>query len=841
MTRFLLDGGLTLLREDALTIDSMRQSLAFRPRTETKLFPEVIMKSHRSSTRLVVCCGLLLLMAILAPRPGLASTPPSTPLAAPCVSGPTTLCLNNQRFQLDVQWKDFQGNTGVGQAVSLTSDTGYFWFFANTNVELVVKVLDGRGLNNHYWVFFGALSNVEYTMRVTDSETGNVKTYFNPSGRFASVGDTEAFTASGSVASAYRYVEGNDGSLVISEFTPGNSPEGALERLSKANDNAIAQALANCVGTETNLCLNNGRFRVAVTWKDFAGNTGVGKAISLTHETGYFWFFSNTNVELVVKVLDARGLGNRFWVFYGALSNVEYEMTVTDTLTGNVSTYSNPSGRFASTGDTDAFRAGHSVAVRLDSTRAVTKDIPTAGGSISATAGNGTVFTLTIPPDALLSKERITMTPVAGIDGLPLSGGLAAGVDLAPSGLRLFQMATLTMTPAAAIPIAEEVTFAWRGSGDEFFLYPPELDRSNISMKLMHFGGYGVGRGSAADQAAQQLRVPASPEDALSQRLQDLLANRRRSSSSSAGFVPMGDPDSEFFGRVEAELRDYYNARLKDQLQVAKEDCKKGKSIIPKALSWARSVELLGLGSAFAGEIQGINAALIAALVNCYNEAFEICVNRNDPAQAREMLAILRQLDLLGARGQVDESKIARCAHFDLDFFSVIEEKIPQASPFSFRHQVSATVPLEFSPETGPSGSGELMYESVTYAGPSPVCPAPIPAPTSNGLFRARTDINLNLFEGDAPPPSAVTMDYVFSFPEFRFTYSCPGASFTYERQSTWGFVYDRLHRDEKFNGVFVARDWDQMGGAVYARKTYGSTTAEATETTTMILRHTPQ
>jgi hypothetical protein len=57
----------------------------------------------------------------------------------------------------------------------------------------VVKFLDGRPVNNKFWLFYGALSNVESTLTVTDTQTGKVRTYKNPSGRFASVADTEAF------------------------------------------------------------------------------------------------------------------------------------------------------------------------------------------------------------------------------------------------------------------------------------------------------------------------------------------------------------------------------------------------------------------------------------------------------------------------------------------------------------------------------------------------------------------------------------------------------------------------------------------------------------------------
>jgi hypothetical protein len=120
---------------------------------------------------------------------------PASPAAAAgsCSPGTTALCLNGGRFRVEVAWKDFDGHTGAGQAVPLTGDTGYFWFFGPENVELVLKVLDGTPLNQHWWVFYGALSNVEYRVTVTDTVTGAQKTYLNPSGTLGSVADTSAF------------------------------------------------------------------------------------------------------------------------------------------------------------------------------------------------------------------------------------------------------------------------------------------------------------------------------------------------------------------------------------------------------------------------------------------------------------------------------------------------------------------------------------------------------------------------------------------------------------------------------------------------------------------------
>jgi hypothetical protein len=113
--------------------------------------------------------------------------------ASPCVSGAATLCLNSTRFKASVAWQSTTAS-GNGTAISMTSETGYFWFFDNNNVELVVKVLDGRTVNGHIWVFAAGMTNVRTVLTVTDTQTGTVKTYTNPQGTaFQPVQDTLAF------------------------------------------------------------------------------------------------------------------------------------------------------------------------------------------------------------------------------------------------------------------------------------------------------------------------------------------------------------------------------------------------------------------------------------------------------------------------------------------------------------------------------------------------------------------------------------------------------------------------------------------------------------------------
>jgi hypothetical protein len=112
---------------------------------------------------------------------------------AVCTADADTLCLNGGRFEVEVAWRDFDGATGSGKTVPQTSDTGAFYYFSASNLELMVKVLDGRQINGHFWVFYGSLSDVEFDLTVTDTQTGVVKTYHNNRSSFASRGDIEAF------------------------------------------------------------------------------------------------------------------------------------------------------------------------------------------------------------------------------------------------------------------------------------------------------------------------------------------------------------------------------------------------------------------------------------------------------------------------------------------------------------------------------------------------------------------------------------------------------------------------------------------------------------------------
>lgn len=95
-----------------------------------------------------------------------------------CLAGPEVLCLNDNRFEVTVDWSTGE-EAGAGVGVRETDNSGMFWFFRPSNLEILIKVLDGCGVNGHFWVFSSATTNVGYEIRVTDTQEDETVTYSN--------------------------------------------------------------------------------------------------------------------------------------------------------------------------------------------------------------------------------------------------------------------------------------------------------------------------------------------------------------------------------------------------------------------------------------------------------------------------------------------------------------------------------------------------------------------------------------------------------------------------------------------------------------------------------------
>lgn len=255
-----------------------------------------------------------------------------------CQPSASTLCLHDHRFAVELDFEDSQGGAGAGRKVeSQSADSGLFWFYRQENWEMLVKVLDGCGVNGHFWVFAAGTTDVGYELRVRDTVTGRGAVYRNPVGRAsAAITDAEALPVCDGPAR---------GPAVAAEPVR-IRPVGAAEEAIAPY--AVYDTAEICLTDEDTLCLNRGRFRVRVEWQDFQGGTGDGQVVPLSSaDSGLFWFFHPNNWEMLVKALDGCGVNGHYWVFAAATTNVGYVLQVTDTMTGANRTYVNPVGRSA--------------------------------------------------------------------------------------------------------------------------------------------------------------------------------------------------------------------------------------------------------------------------------------------------------------------------------------------------------------------------------------------------------------------------------------------------------------------------------------------------------------
>lgn len=238
-----------------------------------------------------------------------------------CRPGPDRLCLLKKRFQVELQWDNqFNGTSGIGRPVPRTDAAGFFSFGDPSNLELMVKMLD---FGDVVKVFWGQLTNLKYRLIITDLKTGQVKTYQNTTGDCGGI-DQGAFPGGAGLDAA---------TLAPLATVPG-------------------RAAAGCRSSSGQLCLDD-RFTVSVSWRNPGnGTSGQGVAVPFSKVTGAFHFGEASNLELMTKVINQ---GDRIDFFWGALSDLEYTINVTDTLTGQIKTYRNTAGRYCGGLEVDAF------------------------------------------------------------------------------------------------------------------------------------------------------------------------------------------------------------------------------------------------------------------------------------------------------------------------------------------------------------------------------------------------------------------------------------------------------------------------------------------------------
>jgi hypothetical protein len=246
----------------------------------------------------------------------------------------------NNRFIVQVAYTNQfdNGRQGklLGRSLSSTSisDTAIFTFGDPLVVELMVRLSDARPFENKVHLYLGGLSDVEFSVKVTDTLTGIFKEYRKPPNQLV-------------------------GTIDRTSFPGGTSLQDGVDALKNASASLQVTPLAEV----STIRLLNNRFEVRMRYKNqFTNPAGLGFmntrsiASSPTTETAVFFFDENVgSVEWMVRFSDARPFANRIDFFHGGLSDVEFTIEVLDTVTGARREYQKGPFSLAGQVDRDSF------------------------------------------------------------------------------------------------------------------------------------------------------------------------------------------------------------------------------------------------------------------------------------------------------------------------------------------------------------------------------------------------------------------------------------------------------------------------------------------------------
>ena len=523
-----------------------------------------------------------------------------------------------------------------------------------------------------------------------------------------------------------------------------------------------------------------------------------------------------------------------------------------------------PGDGAAVSGPVDLGAVEHPIRVvpTLDSARAVTGVVGFAGGTITATGADGTVFTLAIPADSLRQVTRITMAPVTRLEGLPFGNGSDVTVDLQPSGLMFDVPATLTIAPSTAIPPGERILYGY--SGDRLSFAEPVMDADGIAIAVSHFSGYGAARGLMGDVEEARKRIGGSAEERIASEIRAVMQAWQQAEQRGEPVSPAAP-----HAQLEALFEQFEREVVGPRLAAAGQSCAAGRSAILTVLGFARQRELLGYGDEPGALEQA--ATLLEETVGprCMDEEYQMCVNEHIVHRiASVYVGFERQLALLGiddspAFGKMRE-QVEGCLHFDLEFkldtrFELDTRPINQ-SYLSYAESTELSTEVAFSLDRLFNGDGGSSFEPSSgpmeslkqvYRQKAPGCvPGTVSTWRDTGHFRG---MDLVLDMGDLASGGGGVQDIVVELqlpsPQVSISgLSCGGVVAPPSADLAGAPAAYLLNHGDGF-----IRDWQIHGGTTPAGRAFVTATSEwsimnrlsanasVEDVGTAALRHTPR
>ncbi|MFT3890066.1 MAG: hypothetical protein QM730_00390 [Anaerolineales bacterium] len=490
------------------------------------------------------------------------------------------------------------------------------------------------------------------------------------------------------------------------------------------------------------------------------------------------------------------------------------------------------------------------VQVTTDASHTATATIGAEGGTIRATAADGTMYELVIPPDALDFNEAISMTPVSAVDGLPLSGGLIGAVTLEPAGIIFYEPATLLITPATTNSGELSLGFAYDGTGEEFHLQrvlgnatttgllpdspfvlnatlPLLKNASSPTLKLTvpSTRGYGAGSGTAKDVANRQKATPR-PQDPMDH-IDELLI----------------DPTAIALPKFVEEMSNTLNNGILPLLKAAQADPKLADKALLLYDRWVAVVDEYGLKDELMDDRAKATVALLDLMDKLADYSAERCYTQKRPEEAFALQRWVRYArKFLPNAPQIEDlqTRISKCLTFKVKFHSVITE---QGGGYGYSYELNSELTLRAKKSMYATGSAPLVYSDGHWIG-NDGCGFKLEGESSE--FDAEWDtLGLLITPVSRTSPAVnVTFRYDPGIPVEQTTMSCPDVNPIHWTTTAWQTYFSEMHAEEQ-KGVGYEISSQITGAGTFTGWVFNNTTTgpggQAVEENTQIdITHTP-
>lgn len=334
-----------------------------------------------------------------------------------------------------------------------------------------------------------------------------------------------------------------------------------------------------------------------------------------------------------------------------------------------------------------------------DPARAVSAVVPVTGGVLSATAADGTAYTLTIPPDALRTATEITLTPITAIAGSPFDETASYGVEITPDGTRLDAFATLEIVPTTPIPGDQQLLYQYGADGANlrYALPTPGTAAGTISISTDHFSGYGTAA-TAPNKVQEENRLGGDAADAIESELDHRIQlHSQPRPDGTRGAIDLDD--------LQPFLDLYRDYVVEPRIAHASDSCAAGMVAIDTYNHFQKKLALLGIEPSVDTRWHEI---VTTVATTCVDQEYTYC--RDEHLVYRILPLYVAMVRSLAQAGVDDEAvleemkaKVVGCLSFRLDFTSdaVLE------GDSGWESSVESSVDLTFDPSAIDAATGK--------------------------------------------------------------------------------------------------------------------------------------